>query len=151
MHALLWNMPHPSYTRIGSTPDVTQTLGQVQSLILCLNMIPMCFLWGRAQNFLLVTAKTSFDNLVTSMPPVPITGFVNHFVRNLTSWPLLRPRLKRAYYSNIFCENNWKENHCTKKKAQLMCYNPVCTKQIQTTKSSNSKDVFFDVKSLSDF
>ncbi len=32
-----------------------------------------------------------------------------------------------------------------------MCYNPVCTKQIQTTKSSNSKDVFFDVKSLSDF
>ncbi len=31
MHALLWNMPHPSYTHIGSTADVTQTLGQVQS------------------------------------------------------------------------------------------------------------------------
>jgi hypothetical protein len=36
-------------------------------------------------------------------------------------------------------------------KAQLTCYNPVCTKQIQTTKSSNSKDVFFDGKNLSDF
>jgi hypothetical protein len=31
------------------------------------------------------TAKTSFVNLVTSMPPVTITGFVKHFVRKLTS------------------------------------------------------------------
>jgi len=44
-----------------------------------------------------------------------------------------------------------KENHCTKNKAQLMCYNPVCTNQIPTTKSSNSKDVFFYGKNLSDF